>query len=98
MVDLTVFDGFVGQGTPLSQEVSVFHINPGRANKIITKQVVVVHNIDTDRWAAREDNGEIVVRAKIRIGLIKDVVVTLVEFLFTARNLDVRVGSTTSIA
>ena len=51
-----------------------------------------------DLWAAREDNREVIVRAKLGVGFIERVVVSLVELLISAGNLDVWVRGSSNIS
>ena len=37
MVDLTILNRLVRQSAPLSQEIPIFHVDPGCANQIITE-------------------------------------------------------------
>ena len=98
MIDLSVLDWLVCQSSPLSQEVAVLHIDPRGSDKVITEQVIIVHQVDTDRWAARENDREVVVLAKVGVGTVKSVVIALAELLLTARNFDVRIRQATDIA
>ena len=98
MVDLAVFHGLITQGSPLGQEIPVLQVDPTSSNQVITKQVIVVHDVNLDRWAAWEDNWEVEVHAKLGFGVIKRVVVSLIELLISARNLDVWIRETSNIS
>ena len=70
MVNLTILNWLISQSSPFGQEVSVLEIDPTRANQVITEQIIVVHDVDLDLWAAGEDNWEVEVLAKVGVGLV----------------------------
>jgi len=98
MVDLAEFDWFVGKSSPLSEEVSVLEVDPGGSDQVVTEQVVVVHDVNLQGWAAWEHDREVVMLSKVWVRLVKNVVVSFGELFSITRYLDVGVRSATNVS
>lgn len=91
MVDGAQLNRRVPQCTPFWCEIAIFKINNCCANKIITKEIVVVHRVDDELWASREGLLEIVVLVEARVPFINLIVVALAERLVADLQNKVRV-------
>ena len=54
MVDLAILDWFVLECLPLGLEISVFEVDLGGTNQVIAEEIIIVHDINLERWATWE--------------------------------------------
>ena len=97
MIDLPKLNRFVFQGTPLCLEISVFQIDTCETNQIVTKEIIVIHNPDFKWGTSWEYRLEIIMLSKPRVWLIKDIIVTLVEFYITTPHPDIWIRKSSNV-
>lgn len=93
MVDLAVLHWFFWQALPLKTEIPILEINRCRTNQVITKNVIIVPNVDLKRRATRELAFKVVMLVEFWIRLVQLVVISLVVRLVIAFKVKIWVTS-----
>ena len=91
MVELSLFNWLLIQLLPRWHKEPVVEIYDRFTNQIITKNQIVVIDFNNERWSPWESYWEVNSLIKNGIWLIILVILSIVEDLFTASNVQIRV-------
>jgi len=92
MVQLSILNGFILNRLPLGAEEPIIKINRSLSNQLITKQEIIIKDLDNNVRIARELTLHLIHLVEFGVWLVNLVVVLLVENL--GATFYVRVGIT----
>lgn len=83
---------------PFRREEPIFKVHLRCPDRLITEDKIVVHDCDVEEWATRELSLEFYHFVYIRIRLILEVVVTIIELFLAQLNQQIRIREAAIVA